>query len=86
MVLQIKAGQLVGFLITLLMGIGGTGFSFWQDTNATLQKNTLEIEYTKELLTQRLDRIDKILDRMENFNQNQTQNQNPNQNHPHHEN
>jgi len=76
---QVKASHLIGSLVTMLMAIGGTGLSFWQDTRSGLDKNALEIQHTNDLINQRLSRIERSLDRIETAAFNANSNPIPNQ-------
>jgi len=83
MVPPLKLSHWIGSLFTALTILLGSVLTFWVDTTARLEKAEEAIKHTNELTNQRLNRIERGVDRIEtaiftfNSNPNQSNHQNP---------
>jgi hypothetical protein len=62
---QVKISHLVGAVFTAILGIGGTGLSFWQETKSQLDISAERTQHNYQLIDQRLTRIENAVQRIE---------------------
>lgn len=63
--IEIKAGSLVGFALTLILAIGGSAFTIYQGVSEKITVHDEKINNIRELSDERISNIREQLDRLE---------------------
>lgn len=78
---SLKLSHFIGSLVTVVITFLGSVLTVWVDTTARLEKAEAAIQHTQEMTAERLDRIEKGVDRINTtiftFNSTPNQNQTP---------